>query len=147
MNERENSERVRRHRQILLIVGVVAVLAFALKELPDGRVAFRGVEWLPLPQTCYSRNWIGIKCPGCGLTRSIIHLAEGDVRASWRSHRIGWIMAIVIALQLPYRLLALRRLDRPLIAPRWQAVLGYALIALLFGNWLVELAAGRIMAV
>ena len=56
-------------------------------------------------------------------------------------------MAVVIALQIPYRLLALRRLDRPLFAPRWQAVLAYALIALLLGNWLVELAAGRFAAV
>jgi hypothetical protein len=50
----------------------------------------------------------------------------------------------VITLQIPYLLLALRRPDRPLLAPRWQAALGYALIALLLGNWLVELAAGRV---
>ncbi len=56
-------------------------------------------------------------------------------------------MALVIALQIPYRLLALRRPDRPLIGPRWQAVLAYALIALLLGNWLVELAAGRLASV
>jgi Protein of unknown function (DUF2752) len=147
MSDAENSVRIRRHRQILLIAGAVAALAFALTELPDGRVAFRGIRWIPLPQTCYSRSWLGLKCPGCGLTRSIIHLAEGDFGASWRSHRLGWLMAVVIALQVPYRLVAMRRRDPPLVAPRWQAVLGYALIALLLGNWLVELAAGRIAAV
>lgn len=136
-----------RHRQLLMVAGMVWVLAFALQELPDGRVAFRGLTGIPLPQTCFSRAWLGLKCPGCGLTRSIIHLAEGDLDASWRSHRLGVLMALVIAFQIPYRLLALRRLDRPLIGIRWHVVLAYALIALLLGNWLVELAAGRIAAV
>ena len=53
-------------------------------------------------------------------------------------------MAMAIAVSVPYRLLGLRKLDGPLIGPRWQAVLAYALIALLLGNWLVELAAGRL---
>jgi hypothetical protein len=52
-------------------------------------------------------------------------------------------MAIVITLQIPYRLLVLRRPNRPLFTPRWQGVLGYALIALLVGNWLVDVASGR----
>ena len=60
---------------------------------------------------------------------------------------LGVVMAMVIAFQIPYRLLAMRRLDRPLIGTRWQVVLGYALIALLLGNWLVELAAGRIASI
>ena len=94
------------------------MLAFVLQELPDGRVAVRGFPQFPLPQTCTSRAWLGLKCPGCGLTRSIIHLAEGDWRASWHNHRLGGLMAVVIALQIPYRLLALRRTEPPLIAPR-----------------------------
>jgi Protein of unknown function (DUF2752)/Prokaryotic RING finger family 1 len=134
----------RRHRQVLAIACGVWVLAFALQVLPAGRVSFRGLPMIPLPQACFSRSWLGLRCPGCGLTRSIIHLAQGNWRASWQEHRLGVLMAIVITLQIPYRLLALRRPDRPLVAPRWQAVLGYALIALLLGNWLVELAAGRV---
>ncbi|MFI5454671.1 MAG: DUF2752 domain-containing protein [Isosphaerales bacterium] len=130
---------VQRHRQVLAVACAVGVLAFALQELPDGRVALRGFPRVPLPQTCGSRAWLGLKCPGCGLTRSIIHLAEGDWRASWHNHRLGGLMAVVIALQIPYRLLALRRTSRPVIAPRWQTVLSYALIALLVGNWLVDL--------
>jgi len=56
-------------------------------------------------------------------------------------------MAVVIALQIPYRVVALRRPDHLVIGPRWQSVLAYALIALLLGNWLVDLIAGRITAV
>jgi hypothetical protein len=134
---------VQRHREVLATACAVWVLAFALHELPDGRVALRGFPQVPLPQACASRSWFGVRCPGCGLTRSIIHLAEGDWWSSWHAHRLGGLMAVVIALQIPYRLLALRRPHRPLIAPRWQVVIGYALIVLLLGNWLLDLVLGR----
>jgi hypothetical protein len=141
----EPSPLIGRHREVLAIACMVWVLAFLLMEVPGGRVAVRGFSRFPLPETCTSRTWLGVKCPGCGLTRSIIHLAEGDWRASWHAHRLGILMGFVIAFQVPYRLLSLRRPEHPLIAPRWQAVLGYALIALLLANWLVEVVAGRVL--
>ena len=87
--EHDASREFRRHRQILAIACAVGILAFALEELPDGRVSFRGLTQIPLPQTCFSRSWLRLKCPGCGLTRSIIHLAEGDWEASWRKPPAG----------------------------------------------------------
>jgi hypothetical protein len=142
-----NDDRVRHHRRVLAIVCAVIGLACALQELPDGRVSFRGLPQIPLPQACASRIWFGFRCPGCGLTRSVLHLAEGDWKASWDDHRLGGLMAVVIALQVPYRLIALRQPDHVVIGPRWQTLLSYALIALLLGNWLVDLAAGRVAAV
>ena len=150
MSTRERPEtshgRIRRHREVLAVAVAAVVLAFALVELPDGRVALRGFAQYPLPPSCASRSLFGLKCPGCGLTRSLIHVAEGDWRASWRDHRLGGLLAAVIAFQIPYRLLALRRPDRPLIAPRWQALLGYALIVLLIGNWLVVVVGGQLIS-
>jgi hypothetical protein len=141
-----SSRQVRRHREVLAVACAVGVLAVVLVENPEGRVSVRGFPQYPLPQTCAAQSLLGVKCPGCGLTRSIIHLAEGDWHASWRAHRLGGLMAAVIALQVPYRLLALRRPERPLIAPRWQAILGYALIVLLIGNWLVDVMAGQVVS-
>jgi hypothetical protein len=135
---------VKRHREVLLVSCAVWLLAFLLHELPNGRVAVRGLPQFPLPQTCMSRALLGVRCPGCGLTRSIIHLAEGDWRASWHDHRLGGLLGIVIALQIPYRLYALRRPERPVLAVSWQAALGYILIGLLFGNWLLDVAAGQL---
>ena len=80
--------RIRRHREVLAVAFIVAVLAFVLVEVPGGRVAFRGLREYPLPPSCVSRSLFGLNCPGCGLTRSIIHLAEGDWSASWRA--TGW---------------------------------------------------------
>jgi Protein of unknown function (DUF2752) len=137
---------VRRHREVLAVACVVWVLAFALAVRPDGRVALRGFPQLALPATCFSRSWLGMRCPGCGLTRSVVHLAGGDWQASWHDHRLGGLLAAMIALQIPYRLLALRRPERRLIAPRWQTMIGFALIMLLIGNWLVDVVAGRVVS-
>ena len=52
-----------RHRQVLAIACAVGVLAFALQELPDGRVAVRGFPQVPLPQTCASRAVWGSGAP------------------------------------------------------------------------------------
>jgi Protein of unknown function (DUF2752) len=144
----EVSARARRraghHRWMLAIACAIWLLAVMLHELPDGRVGFRGLPQLPLPQICASRALFGLRCPGCGLTRSIIHLAEGDWRASWHDHRLGGLLAIMIALQIPYRLYALRRPEQALLAVRWQVVMAYVLVALLLGNWLFDVAAGRL---
>jgi hypothetical protein len=144
--ENDTSSRFRRHREMLAIACAAGILAFALQELPGGRVSFRALTRIPLPQTCFSRSWLGLKCPGCGLTRSIIHLAEGDWEASWRNHRLGSLMAVVIVFQVPYRLIALRRPDWPMLPGRWLVVFGYLLVALLIGNWLVDVVAGHVIS-
>jgi hypothetical protein len=142
----EGGASARHHREVLAIACAVCTLAFAMRVLPDDRVAVRGLARFPLPQVCPSRTWLGLNCPGCGLTRSIIHLAEGDWRASWHDHRLGGLLAAAIALQVPYRLLALRRPERCRITPGWQALLGYALVVLLIGNWLLDLLRGQVIA-
>ncbi len=133
---------VRHHLWMLAIVGTILILAFALVEVSDGRVALRGFTDRPLPETCMARRLFGLRCPGCGLTRSMIHLTEGDWRASWRSHRLGGLFAALIALQIPYRLMALRRRDRLVIPTRWLVLSGYLLIGALIGNWLFDLVVG-----
>ena len=59
------------------------------------------------PCACPARRF-GVSCPGCGLRRSFIYLAHGDWDASWQSHRLGWLLAAMVALQIPYRIHGLR---------------------------------------
>ncbi len=138
-----DERQVRRHREVLAASLVVLAVAFALVEVPGGRVAVRGLTRYPLPHTCMSRMLFGLNCPGCGLTRSFVHLAEGEWAAAWRCHRLGGLMAAVLIFQVPYRLLALRRPEHPLIPARWQGRLGLALVALLIVNWLADVVIGR----
>lgn len=124
---------------MLAVATAVVVLAFALEVRPDQRVAFRGLAAYPAPELCFSRAWFGVTCPGCGLTRSIVYLAQGDWTASWRMHRLGWLMAVAVLLQFPYRGLALAYGDREILSSLLRRLCAATLIMLLLGNWLLGL--------
>ena len=115
---------------------VVVSLAFVMQTGVDGRVHFVGLSRFPLPELCGSRLLYGVTCPGCGLTRSVIALADGDLAASLRYHRIGWLMALAILLQVPYRVYALRELKTGIVERAWPKWFGILLIAALLINWL-----------
>lgn len=127
------------HRAILLLaVGIVAA-ACLLQVLPSQRVALIGLPDFPLPHSCLSRSLFGWNCPACGLTRSFVHLFHGDVRASWETHRLGWLFAAIVVGQIPYRTVALRR-PAPLGRGRpWATAAIYAALTLLILNWVVNL--------
>lgn len=130
-----------RHVQMLMLAIGILVLAFALRVRPDQRVE---LCWLPgwaAPEACSSRVWFGIECPGCGLTRAFIRLAEGNVSATWRLNPASWLLSLAVVFQLPYRSLALMRVDRVerFSQSAWPAAFGWVLIVALFGQWLLRI--------
>ena len=140
LQSRAQESRRQRHVLMLAVSSAIVLLAFGMQVVPGGeRVAFVGLANYPLPHTCLSRTLFGTRCPGCGLTRSMIFLAHGDWRSSWEMHHLGWLMALAVLLQFPYRLASLAHSDREILGIVAPKVFGYALIALLLGNWLVGL--------
>ena len=133
----------RHHSRMLFISAAVVLLSFALEVRPDQRVALHGLAEYPLPHLCSSRAFWGFECPGCGLTRSFIHLAHGRWQAASDVHPLGWLVAAAVLAQFPYRLMALRhRSGRPLgqILPR---TFGLALVCLLLAVWVAARIPGR----
>jgi hypothetical protein len=127
-----------RHRTLLVIACVVVVLSVLFRVRDDQRVEIRGLPGIPMPETCWSRSVFHVKCPGCGLTRSLVYLAHGDWRASWEMHRVGFVMALAILAQFPYCLVGLYcKKDYPL-GRRFASLVAWTLIALLMGNWLFD---------
>jgi hypothetical protein len=124
---------------MLVISCLVLGAALVLEVRPDSRVRVTGAPNALLPPLCLSREWFGVSCPGCGLTRSFVHLAHGDWSAAWRSHRLGWLLAGALLLQIPYRIHALRNPGRPLLSGRVSRRFGQCLIGLLALNWLLGL--------
>ncbi len=133
VTKREAIER-RRHREMLIICALAIAAAPLLKVLPDERVAVRGVDAV-LPPSCPSRTIFKVSCPGCGLTRSFVHLSRADWDDSVRCNRVGWILMIAVAMQIPYRLHALYGSGRFLVGPSFSWWFGMGLIVLLIGNW------------
>lgn len=96
----------------------------------------------PLPGTCTYKLWLGISCPGCGLTRCFISLAHGDMAGAWRFNPAGMFLFGAVLVQLPYRGWQLWRLRRGLrevslgrISHIWLVVICIAL----FAQWLVRI--------
>lgn len=133
----------RRHLLFLSLAATIVALAWSLEVRPDERVAFRGFSQWPLPHSCYSRAVFGVPCPGCGLTRSFIYLARGDWRAAWEEHRLGWLLAGIVALQFPYRIWALACRERATFSPSLTTAFAVVLAIVMFVNWGFGLLAGH----
>lgn len=129
--------RYKRHRFMLILACVVVASACLFRVPNNDRVELAGLEGVPMPSMCMSKSVWGVECPGCGLTRSLLCFFQGDLANSLALHRVGWIIAIAVVLQFPYRIVALaRKQDHPL-GKRLPAIFGYALIFILVGNWVV----------
>jgi len=133
----------RRHLLFLGVAGFVLAMALALEVRPDERVNFRGLTSWPLPHACYSRAILGFPCPGCGLTRSFIYLARAEWQQAWREHRLGWLVASLVAFQFPYRAWALCRGGRSSFSPRLTTTCAVVLMMLLVANWGLQLLQGH----
>lgn len=136
----EHASLRQQHLAVLgLSIGVI-VLALIMTTIHDHQVAFIGLSQYPLPDICQSRIWLHMDCPGCGLTRSFIHLFHGRFAASFQMHRFGWLLASLVALQIPYRLAALTRANGLPLGKVFPQALGIGVVMLLAVNWLLKLA-------
>lgn len=104
------------HIIMLSIALLVTTLSFVLYT--DGPTDVV-IPWLniALPPTCSMQSMAGVDCPGCGLTRSFISLAHGQLDASLAFNPAGILMFGVVLFQIPYRIAQLWRLRRGL--PAW----------------------------
>ncbi|HSG68762.1 MAG TPA: DUF2752 domain-containing protein [Planctomycetaceae bacterium] len=138
----ENIERtahVRRHRILLLLSLLIIVSAFLL-QVRDDRVLFGTGTGSALPHLCAVRGWLGIDCPACGLTRSLIHFAQHDWRASFAGHRLGWLIALAVIVQIPYRCYALKTGENEPLGHKVPLIYWNGLIVLLMANWVAGFA-------
>jgi hypothetical protein len=115
------------------------VLAFTLEVRPDQRVSFRGLAGYPFPETCVTYAWSRLKCPGCGLTRSMISLARGNLAHALELHRLCVPMAALVLIQIPYRLLCIAEAGKSPLSPRLLRWIGYLVILALLGNWIFDI--------
>jgi Protein of unknown function (DUF2752) len=127
-----------RHREVLGVAIAVMILAFLLEVRDDQRVSLRGWTAYPVPELCTSRSWFGMPCPGCGLTRGIIHIAHARWIAAFEVNRLSGVMAFIILIQIPYRIYCLRTGQLP-FGDQVPRVIGGFLIGALFLNWIIGL--------
>lgn len=80
----------------------VPLLALLLRTDESGSVSFLFLPDHSLPTICAFRRSFEMDCLGCGLTRSIILLLHGRLSESITTHGLGWLVLLLIVLQIPY---------------------------------------------
>jgi len=56
---------------------------------------------------CVFKSVLGVDCPGCGITRSVMSLFSGDFSRAFRLHPAGPLVVVLIALIVTYLVLVL----------------------------------------
>ncbi|MBI1904560.1 MAG: DUF2752 domain-containing protein [Planctomycetia bacterium] len=99
----------------------------------------------PLPDLCHVRRFLGINCPGCGLTRCFLCLARGDLAAAWHFNAAGFLWFVAVLFQLPYRCVQAwragrgRRTQFPMRLATWTVIV---LVAALLIQWAARMLFG-----
>lgn len=123
----------------LILCSAIVVAAFSLEVRGSEQVGSAFGPDFVLPSLCLYRNFLGLDCPGCGLTCSFIYLAQGDLRASWEMHYLGWLFALIVAGQIPYRICRLCWPGKLRIGPAAMFWLSAGMSVLILGAWLIKL--------
>jgi hypothetical protein len=90
------------------------------------------------PVLCPCRLVLGVPCPFCGLTHSLLAAGQGDLAHAFALNPLG-LVAPLVAVALLVALVRALRADVPLAWPRPLLAIGLALVAL---SWIVQLEKG-----
>jgi hypothetical protein len=124
------------HWIFLLMAAAVLLLSFLLRAPGGERV---DVPWLgqALPGVCTFKRFTGAGCPGCGLTRSFISIAHGDLRAAWHYNPAGIPAFAAAVFQIPFRIAQIARIrrGRPAWRLRWLDWCLWLIVFALLAQW------------
>ncbi len=87
--------------------GILWIRLAALSAAVAGGLAFARFVKLPSFPLCSFQNWTGHPCPGCGMTRSIVHLGKFQLVNSLRFPPLGVVFAGTLLIALAGTALAL----------------------------------------
>jgi len=112
-----------------------------------GLLAVPAVTWalarfdlLPHVKLCMFERVTGRPCPGCGMTRSILELSQGDVVGSLRMHPLGVVLAGLLVAATVGTAVGLVRGDDPPVRfiERRGMSLVVVLVVLFLAQWVVR---------
>ena len=96
--------------------------------------------WLPSVPLCLFKVAAGRPCPGCGMTRSIVCLAHGDLAGSLRMHPLGIVLTGFAVAALAGTAVGLARGGDPVktFLERRGVALVVGLLAVFVGVWVLR---------
>ncbi len=122
----------------------ILVLAAVMTVGPQRLVYLPGLS-VPVPETCTLRSRFAIDCPGCGMTRSFIHIAHGRILDAVQLNPASILVFLFIAAQIPAAAarFLLGRYSRVAVSwARFNEVGLIALPAITFIQWIIRMSMG-----
>jgi len=126
---------------MLILSAPTVILSFLLHTDGPTDVVVPWVD-VTIPPTCSMQSTLGIDCPGCGLTRSFISLAHGNLSASVAFNPAGVLLFAIALFQIPYRILQLLRIHNG--KPEWDlsrsaTVIWIVVVAVMLLQWIPKI--------
>jgi hypothetical protein len=117
--------------QLAILLVCSSILAVALLLNLRGKGVVLPVIGM-LPDICMWRLYLGIDCPGCGLTRCFVAIAHGQLSKAWHFNPAGFLIFAVLLYQLPFRAIQIWRI-------------GHGRLEYRHGIWVVNFTAWTIL--
>jgi hypothetical protein len=127
----------------ILFVCVVLLIGAFLFTVDEIGLCFFGLKW---PLHCVLNHLFGVRCVFCGMTRSFVAMAHGDLSAAVAYHHVGPGLFLFVVFQIPYRIWALAISPKHIapVARRVHAAAAALVLTAMLGDWLIYLG-GRFL--
>jgi hypothetical protein len=121
---------------------LIALLVTAARLTPSPR-GMGTHEQLGLPP-CTLVQWLGVRCPSCGMTTSWAHMTRGHLVAAFRANAGGALLALLAVVCGPWLITSGVR-GRWLVAPPHEIgtlAVGLLIVAVTVIDWTIRLSLG-----
>ncbi len=125
------------HGIILTGALIIMLLSFFLRVNDSNQVLVPGIS-RPIPESCLTKMYWGIDCPGCGMSRAFICISAGQFGTAQQFNSASFVVYLFIALQIPWHSMQLLRI-RSGVGPVdawWTIVPALVVIAILVVCWI-----------
>ena len=94
-----------------------------------------------VPHFCLLDELFGVRCPGCGITRSIVALSQGHLEASFNFNPAGIALVIGTLVQAGFQLAVLALHMSPALCYRGTRGISLSVLIAIVGSWSLYLLA------
>lgn len=86
---------------VWMVGGFLCVALASVMHVGENRRVYMPGASDPVPELCTIYIRFGIDCPGCGLTRTFIHMAHGQFLSAWQTNPVAILVFLFACLQIP----------------------------------------------